>query len=46
MPSGRKVKGVRLVRADKSIPHTMENGYAAVEIPALHVAEIVHFELE
>ncbi|MGO8786155.1 MAG: beta-galactosidase trimerization domain-containing protein [Terriglobia bacterium] len=46
VPSGRKVKGVRLVRADKSIPHTMENGYAAVEIPALHVAEIVHFELE
>jgi hypothetical protein len=45
VPQGRSVKAVHLVRAGRSVPSTMENGYAAVEIPSLHVAEIVHLEL-
>jgi hypothetical protein len=45
VPPGRTVKAVHLVRAGQSIAPVVENGYAAVEIPKLHVAEIVHFEL-
>jgi hypothetical protein len=39
------VKGVHLVRAGRSVLSTIEDGYAVVEIPALHIAEIVHLEL-
>jgi hypothetical protein len=45
VPKGRSVKGVHLVRAGRSVSSTMEDGYAAMEIPSLHIAEIVHVEL-
>jgi hypothetical protein len=45
VPKGRSVKGVHLVRAGRSVLSTIEDGYAVVEIPALHIAEIVHLEL-
>jgi hypothetical protein len=45
VPRDRQVKSAHLVRSGQSLPFTMENGYASVEIPALHVAEIVHLEL-
>jgi hypothetical protein len=44
-PTDRHIKGVHLVRAGKSVPFTMENGFASFQIPVLHVAELVHLEL-
>jgi Hypothetical glycosyl hydrolase 6/Beta-galactosidase trimerisation domain len=45
VPQGRSVKTVHLVRSGQNVPFTVENGYASVEIPSVHVAEIVHLEL-
>ena len=45
VPEGRSVKAAHLVRAGLSVPSTLGKGYATVEIPALHVAEVVHLEL-
>jgi hypothetical protein len=45
VPDGRKVKGMHLLRADHPIPHRLEDGYATVTIPALHIAEVLHLEL-
>jgi hypothetical protein len=45
VPEGRSVKAVHLVRAGRSVPSHLEEGYAVVEMPELHVAEIVHVEL-
>jgi hypothetical protein len=45
VPHGRSVKAVHLVRSSQSVPFTLENGYASLQIPSLHVAEIVHMEL-
>ncbi len=45
LPSGRGVKKVHLIRAGRSVAAPVENGYVVVEIPSLHVAEIVHVEL-
>ncbi len=46
VPEGRKVKSTRLLRADQSIAHKVEAGYATVTIPSVHIAEVVCFELE
>jgi hypothetical protein len=45
VPHGRSIKAVHLVRSDHSVPFAVEDGYASLEIPALHVAELVHLEL-
>jgi hypothetical protein len=44
-PKGRSVKAVHLVRAGRTVPSSLEDGYVVAEIPLLHVAEIVHVEL-
>jgi len=46
VPAGRSVKSVQLVRSRRSVPFTFDGGYAVVTLPELHVAEIVHLELE
>ncbi len=46
IPEGRQAKGVRLMRADLSVPHRLEAGYATVTIPSIHIAEVLHLELE
>jgi hypothetical protein len=45
VPRDRQVKSAHLVRSGQSLPFTMEDGYASVEIPELHVAELLHLEL-
>lgn len=45
VPKGRSVKAVHLVRAGRSVRADVKSGYAMLEIPRLHVAEIVHLEL-
>jgi hypothetical protein len=45
VPEGRQPKGVRLMRADRPLPHSLETGYVIVTIPSLHIAEVVHLEL-
>ena len=45
VPKGKQVKGARLMRADRSMPHRMEAGYATVSIPSLHISEVVHLAL-
>ena len=45
VPEGKRVKGARLMRADRPISHRVEAGYATVTIPSLHIAEVVHLEL-
>jgi hypothetical protein len=45
VPEGRRVKAVRLVRAGRSAPYSVSDGYAAVTVPVVHIAELVHFEL-
>jgi hypothetical protein len=46
LPEGRKVRSVNLVRAKESRPFKIEGRYARTVIPSLHVAELVHWELE
>ena len=45
VPDGKHVKSVYLVRADRSVPFTINDGYAAVKIPSVHIAELVHVAL-
>jgi hypothetical protein len=45
VPPGRSVKSVRLLRAGRSVPHTVVNGYARATLPSLHIAEVIHLEL-
>ena len=42
VPEGKQVKSVHLVRSDRSVPFTLSDGYAALNIPNLHIAELVH----
>jgi len=39
------VKSVQLVRSDRPVPFTLSGGYAVVNIPILHIAELVHVAL-
>lgn len=45
VPEGRQAKGVRLMRADRSVSFRLEGGYAVAMLPSLHIAEVVHLEL-
>ncbi|MGH9395478.1 MAG: beta-galactosidase trimerization domain-containing protein, partial [Terriglobia bacterium] len=45
IPEGRQAKGMRLMRADRSVAYRIEDGYAVATIPSLHIAEVVHLEL-
>jgi len=45
VPPGRQVKSVDLLRAKETVPFTLENGYAALTLPAVHIAEVVHLNL-
>jgi len=45
IPEGRQVKGMRLLRADRPLPHRLEADYATVTIPSLHIAEVIHLKL-
>jgi len=44
-PDNRRIKAVHLVRSGRSVPFTVEDGYVSLEIPTLHVAELVHLEM-
>jgi hypothetical protein len=46
VPEGRRAKTMWLMRADKAVPFKLEDGYAITTIPKLHIAEVVHLELE
>jgi hypothetical protein len=46
VPEGRTVKAVHLVRSQREVPFTLAGGYAVATLPAVHIAEIVHLELE
>ncbi|HEV2498138.1 MAG TPA: beta-galactosidase trimerization domain-containing protein [Terriglobia bacterium] len=45
IPEGRQPKGMRLMRAGRSAPFRLEDGYAVATIPSLHIAEVVHLAL-
>ena len=45
IPEGRRVKGMRLVRANQEIEFQERGGYAVGTIPVLHIAEVVHLML-
>jgi hypothetical protein len=45
VPHGRVVRAAHLIRSGHSVPFTVEDGYVSMEIPALHVAELIHLEL-
>ena len=45
VPEGRTAKKVELIRAGKEVQHRLKEGYAVAVIPTLHVAEIVHLQL-
>jgi len=42
VPEGKQVKAVRLVRSDRDVPLTIDGRYAVVNIPQVHIAELVH----
>ena len=46
VPEGRKVKGIHLRRAGQILPHRLEGEYVVATLPSLHIAEILHLELE
>lgn len=46
VPEGRRVTAVELVRAQQTVPFRVEDGYTVTTLPALHIAEIIHFKLE
>ena len=46
LPQGRRLKAVRLARASRTAPHVVKDGYAVVSLPSLHIAELLHFEME
>src|SRR5579875_2409244 len=45
IPSGRRAKGMRLIRTDREVPFRLEDGYAVTTISSLHIAEVIHLEL-
>jgi hypothetical protein len=45
VPEGRKVKSMKLERANEPIPFKMEGGYAKATVRSLHIAELLHLEL-
>jgi hypothetical protein len=45
VPDGKHVKELRLVRSDRGVPFTMSAEYAVLNIPRLHIAELVHVAL-
>jgi hypothetical protein len=45
VPEGKQVKSVHLVRSDRSVPFTLSGGYAVLNIPNLHIAELIHAAL-
>ncbi|HET6220412.1 MAG TPA: beta-galactosidase trimerization domain-containing protein [Acidobacteriaceae bacterium] len=45
VPQGRQVRGIRLMRAERSIDWQLEHGYAIVTLPTLHIAEVLHLQL-
>ncbi len=46
VPEGRTAKSVELIRAGVTVPHRIEGNYVVVTIPRLHIAEIVHLQLD
>ena len=45
IPEGRQARSVELLRARQSVPFTIENGYATLRLPVVHIAEVVHLSL-
>jgi hypothetical protein len=45
IPEGRRVKEMRLIRANLSVSFKEADGYVLGTIPALHIAEVVHVAL-
>jgi len=45
VPEGRTVRSVELLRAGKTVPHSVSAGYAVITLPAVHIAELVHLSL-
>jgi hypothetical protein len=45
VPEGREAKRMRLMRADRPVSFRLDGGYAVATLPPLHIAEIVHLEL-
>jgi hypothetical protein len=45
VPEGKHVKSARLVRSDRSVPFTLSGQDAVLNIPRLHIAELVHVAL-
>ncbi len=46
VPEGGSVKRVRLLRSEHAILHQEEAGYVTVTLPSLHIAEVVHVQME
>jgi hypothetical protein len=46
VPQGRQAKAMQLMRADRPIPFELEDGYAVATLPSLHIAEVLHLQLE
>jgi hypothetical protein len=47
IPEGKRAKAMKLLRSGASAPSLrVESGYAWASIPRLHIAEVVHLELE
>jgi hypothetical protein len=42
IPEGRQLKSVDLLRAKQPLPFSMEGGYAVINLPTVHIAEVVH----
>jgi len=45
VPQGKQVKSVRLLRSDRNAAFKVRNGYIVLNIPTLHIAELVHVAL-
>jgi hypothetical protein len=45
VPDGKQVTSVHLVRSDQHVPFTVSGTYTVLNIPTLHVAELVHVAL-
>jgi len=43
VPEGRQLKSVELLRTNQTAGFTMEGAYAVVALPAVHIAEVVHW---
>ncbi len=46
IPAGRRVKAMHLLRSDRPIAYRLDAGYAVATIPSLHIAEVLHLQLE